>query len=316
MKRFLFLIAILCLAVTFTRAEAQPVLEFDAVQVDVWPEYDRTDVLVIYKMTISAQTSLPAQVSLRIPKEVGQPYNVAMQDVDGLLYNVGYTTSIDGDWLRINFTAPTISLQMEYYDPRMTRTNSDRKFEYRWAGDYKVKNMVFRVQTPVSASQMQITPTLGTPSQEQDGLTYFTNQVGPVDAGTPFTFRINYTKPDDKLSAVQQAVQPQGGVAASTSGQSTAAGAVAGISPIMIGGIAGGVLILLGLIWYLRQRQLEQAPQSSRRHTRSSTTPEFAKKHPPQQSGSETTIYCQQCGKRAAPGDAFCRSCGTKLRLE
>ncbi|RMF50517.1 MAG: zinc-ribbon domain-containing protein, partial [Anaerolineae bacterium] len=24
--------------------------------------------------------------------------------------------------------------------------------------------------------------------------------------------------------------------------------------------------------------------------------------------------YCPQCGKRAAPADRFCRTCGTKLR--
>jgi len=29
----------------------------------------------------------------------------------------------------------------------------------------------------------------------------------------------------------------------------------------------------------------------------------------------QNLVYCHQCGKRATPGDQFCRVCGVELRL-
>jgi uncharacterized OB-fold protein len=29
---------------------------------------------------------------------------------------------------------------------------------------------------------------------------------------------------------------------------------------------------------------------------------------------AEEYVYCSQCGKRATPGDRFCRTCGSELR--
>ena len=85
-------------------AKAQSVVEFDLLQVDIWPEYDRPEVLVIYRMSLADTVSLPAQISLHIPAAAGQPYNVANQDVDGMLYNLEYSLTPEGDWVRVTFT--------------------------------------------------------------------------------------------------------------------------------------------------------------------------------------------------------------------
>ena len=86
----------LCLPVRSVRAQISNEVVFDKVQVNIWPEYDRAGVLVIYRMTLAAATSLPAQVTVRIPISAEKPYNLAMRDVDGLLYNLDYTLADDG----------------------------------------------------------------------------------------------------------------------------------------------------------------------------------------------------------------------------
>ena len=96
---------------------AQDTGEIERMHIDIWPEYDRPEVLVIYRITLSSVMTLPAEISIRIPKTVGKPYNVAMKDIDGLLYPINYQTDNDDQWLRITFFTPSPDLQIEFYDP-------------------------------------------------------------------------------------------------------------------------------------------------------------------------------------------------------
>ncbi len=287
-------------------ARAQNPVEAETMQIDIWPEYDRKDALVIYRIILSAQTSLPAQISLRIPREAIQPYNVAYKDVDNKLYNMQYNSTVDGDWLRITATCPAQEIQFEYYDPRLARTGTTRLFDYRWPGDLKVKNMTFRVQQPVNASAMKITPQQGTPSLE-DGLTFYTVAVGAVEAGTPFNFQMSYTKSDDALSAASQPVKASDPV---TVNQVNNTGLTGDMNMVIIGFALGVVLIAVGLFWYFRTQRREPAFAGRRRHNSGSNVQSRGN------ADSNKTVYCHKCGKRSNPGDTFCRACGTKLRLE
>jgi len=44
----------------------QSTVVFDQVMIEIWPEYDRPDVLVIYRIQLADNVSLPVQVSLLI----------------------------------------------------------------------------------------------------------------------------------------------------------------------------------------------------------------------------------------------------------
>ncbi len=305
MRRLVIIISLLA-GLIFAPAmagKAQGTVEFDSMEIDIWPEYDRPDVLVIYKITLASQTTMPAQVSLRMPKTAIQPPNVAMQDVDGLLYSLNFTTTSEGDWIKVNFTAPSSKLQFEYYDPRLVKNGEARSFEYQWTGDYAVHNMVFTVQQPSHATQMTILPSQGEASVESDKLTYYGNAIGAVQAGANFTYKINYNN-SDGLTAPAGSVQPSNPIPSSAPGfpQIPTTVVIAVLGVILIGG---------GLGWFFWQRQPHPASSSARRHTPARAA---------QSGGQETRrghyVYCQQCGKRAAPGDVFCRVCGTRLRTD
>ncbi len=306
MRRWLPILLMVLVTVLTAPVNAQNPVVFEQMRIDIWPEYDRPEVLVIYRIKLAAEVELPAQVSMRIPRDAGAPYNVAMEDMDGLLYNLAYSTEVEGDWLRVTFTAPSADVQLEYYDPALTRNGVKRVFEYSWAGDVQVNDLTISIQQPVNASNMQIFPNMGSGQPADDGLTYFNNQVGQVEPGTTFLLRINYDKADDELSAGPRPVQATEPLDSTTTGRTD----FQGYLPWIIGGV-GLLLIAGGAIWFVVNQDRNHSTFTGRaRHKTSKPRPVVME----QPEGGD--IYCHQCGKRAGPGDRFCRKCGARLRIE
>jgi len=278
---------------------AEEPLEISALEIDIWPEYDRPEVLVIYRLTLSPQTTLPAQLRLNIPRQAGEPYSLAMKDVDRQLYNLNYTSEAKGDWLQITFTTPSLDVQLEYYDPRLSRANTQRSFSYRWLSDYPVQSLAVQVQEPVGVRSFKIEPDMGSGRKGQDGLNYYNLLLGAVKPGSEFNLRLEYDKVDEVLSSNFQPVQAAE-INADTPGRTM----LQEIWP-WVSALLGALLIAVGLLWY-RKAARGGGASRRRRAAKSKVLPG---------EGAEA-VYCHQCGKRAAPGDAFCRVCGTRLRLE
>lgn len=300
----LLMILLVCLLLPPFTVQAQNAPAFETVQVAIWPEYDRSDVLVIYYVSLADSVELPAEISILIPEAARTPHAVAMKDVDGTLVTLDYTTAMEGDWIRISFTTPTPDIQLEYYDPRLTREGSLRSFAYQWPGNAPVNNMGVQVQQPLTATGMTFNRSLGSPSQHADGLTYYQTSVGSVPQGTQFGFTLSYQKDDDLLTASQQEVQSSAPIDNQTEGRQIFTERL----PFIIAGVLGLLLILGGLTWYWQSGRRKPVAHSRARHSgnRRGETQETES-----YAGS---IYCSQCGKRAAAGDVFCRVCGTKLR--
>jgi hypothetical protein len=298
-----FIIAcLLSLLVVFPGA-AQASIVFDTMEIEIWPEYDRAEVLVIYRITLASDVALPTQVSLKIPRAAGAPYSLAWQDVDGSLYNLSYTTQVQGDWLVVTFTPQAEAFQLEYYDPSIKVDQTVRSFSYQWSGDYQVNTLNVSIQQPRTADPMTITPSFGAGSLESDGLIYYNKQVGSVDAGVPFKISFTYVKNDDELSVGMQPVESAD--PAQPSGVD-----LEGVLPWIIVAVLA-IMIISAVMWYLltRQRPLEKVQHRRRRSS-------AQKKEIASSATDEESIHCHRCGKKAASGDVFCRSCGTKLRRD
>lgn len=284
---------------------AQSPLTLATIEVDLWPEYDRPSMLVIYHLFLSPGTQLPATLTLRIPSKAGDPYNVAVREADGQLYNASFTRTVSGDWSMVTVTATALELQFEYYDPDLVKNGAQRSFSYEWQGDYAVSGMTIQVQQPVGASQMETTPSLGNGFSGEGGLTYYNAMVGAVPAGTKFQLSLSYQKSNDDLSAPSLEVQPSTPITSKTPGRTP------GPTVIMAWLLAGlGVLLLAGGgIWYWRAGRPNPNNKARRRHAARSE--KLAESE-----DADDAIYCHQCGHRAGPGDVFCRACGTRLRKE
>lgn len=299
----LLITALFSLALPF-HVNAQTGLELDSATISIWPEYDKPDVLVIYRMVLSSKASLPAEVSIHIPKAIGKPSAVAMQDVDGSLVNLNYTTTAEGDWVKVVFTTPAPDFQIEYYDPRMTRDGTARNYEYRWAGDYTVNALSIEVQQPKGATNMQITPNLGAGQQRQDGLTYFGTNIGQLKAGTGFSIKLSYNKSTNDLTVNSQPVQSSAPINQNTPGRLT----FQEILPWVLAAV-GLLLVAGGGLWYWQSGRERRPVEVKHRHT------SVRARENATEVDNSVAVYCHQCGRRASPGDEFCRTCGTKLKI-
>jgi hypothetical protein len=70
-------------------------------------------------------------------------------------------------------------------------------------------------------------------------------------------------------------------------------------------GAFGLALIAIALFSYWRSTQTSEEKPRRRRRSQSEAAAE-----------GEGQAYCHECGTRAYPGDRFCRTCGSRLRIE
>jgi hypothetical protein len=137
---------------------------------------------------------------------------------------------------------------------------------------------------------------------------YYVMDVGSPKAGETVSVDVNYSKDTDALSVESLQVQPAGPINGNDSGRQSD---LLPYLPWLIGGL-GLLLLAGGGVWYWQMNKTEKQPAAKKRSRRSSV----AIKSPEQISAENGSLgdFCHQCGKRAASGDRFCRSCGSKLR--
>ena len=307
-KRTLILIILAALLLP-SGVSAQSNLTLSLLHVSLWPEYDQPSMLVIYDATLSPEVQLPAELTFKIPATAGGPTAVAVRQGDNQLYTVAHTSQMTGEWEAITFMATTPEVRLEYYDPGLTMADSKRDYIFHWPGDYTVDSLVFEVLRPVGASNMNTNPELGNPvTSSTDGLTYYRAEVGSFQSGQEFTLTLNYTKTSDTLTAENLPVQPSAPVNPSPSAIN-----IRSILPWVLAAMPwilatlGLALIVFAVFWY-RQTGREKSPVRTRRRKAAQPAIEPA--------GQDSGVYCHNCGRRAEPGDRFCRSCGVRLRIE
>jgi hypothetical protein len=304
MRKWLFPIILILAMFLPLSVHAQDPIELSSLQIGLWPEFDKPSVLVIYQMTLSSSTTYPAAVSIRIPITAGEPYALAARQPDGSLFTIDYTPQVAGQWALINFTTTTPEIQLEYYDPGLTKKGTARQFTYTWPGDYAVSQLTIQVQQPTGATNMRISPSLGAGAAGSDGLIYYTQDIGAISAGQKFQISVDYQKSNDVLSAETLPVESSGPI---PQGSSTEINLKSWLPWVL--GILGAGLIIGGVIWFWESGRQHTVTQARRRRSRvSSYKPES------NVSQDEDAIYCSQCGKRAMPGDQFCRFCGSAIR--
>jgi hypothetical protein len=311
MRKRILILLLLAMLILPLEARAQSTVKFSQLEIDIWPEYDRPQVLVIYRITLPNTINPPVNISLRIPSSSGGPSAVASKQVDGSLYDLAYTKKKEGEWISINFTATMPEEQVEYYDPNLSNQSGSRHFVYTWPGDYEVDSLTVQVQQPYRATNMKISPNQLGNGTVRDGLTYYDINEGSVKAGQTFTISLDYQKPDDSLSAQKLQILPSAPITENTKGSVgfLSSGPWSTIL-ISLAILLGVLLVAGGLIWYSRIEKRTVA-QPIRRRRRATTAPELS-----DLPAGDRIVYCQQCGNRAGPDDQFCRTCGVRLRLE
>lgn len=301
MGKKIALILLIVFLVSTTAAQAQDTPSFETITIDLWPEYDRESLLVIYKAELSPEVTLPVDVTLRIPVEVGAPAVVAVGPDANSVADAVFETRVMGEWLEVSFIATTPAIQFEYYDPRLEKDGSLRSYDFTWPGDYGVGRLVLQAQQPLGAENMIVTPQMGRMVQDQVGFSYDIIEVGETAQGETFDLGVSYEKESDALSVESLQIQPSATITP------TANNIFSFDHPWLWFLIALGLILIGGgAFWYWRTGQQDTQPKTRRQRRSAAGNPASVTEG--------KTVYCHQCGKRARPGDVFCRTCGTRLR--
>jgi len=246
------LLAVL-LIVGATQAWSQDAIKVDRLTVALWPEYDRPDVLVTYKLELSPEVALPAQVDLPIPAEVGIPHAVAKRGSDGGLYLAPATRVVHGEWAVMTITSDRPQLHLEYYAPLSTSADL-RSFTYRWPGGLEIAEFNYEVLWPLSARDIAATPTPSTESVSDIGATLYTGNLGAHTTAQQGTIAITYSNPSGRLSVAPvppSTLSPPALVSSSEEIPVEEKSSLPFIPLVMIG---IGTLVLVGL-WLARRKR-------------------------------------------------------------
>ena len=289
-KTFLFLLA-LSLLLMPTLAHAQNNLVINELSVQLWPEYDRSDMLVMYSFTLTEDTPIPTELRIRVPANA-EINAVAKVSADSML-TLPYDPPIrDGDWMVITLVIDELTgYRVEYYAP-LEKNGATRNFSFLWESDYDLNTLFIEFQEPPNATNLTTAPALISANPTQGGMTYHTLAVGGVSAKKPFSLEISYEKDNDDITVSSMPVEV-GGLDGNTSRSFSLSDSL----PTILVGV-GILLIVGGLLYFFLAGRSKNISEKSR------------KRHKP----SGGTKYCHECGSRSSGNDKFCRSCGVKLR--
>jgi hypothetical protein len=280
-------------------AGAQTTPAVDQATVSLWPEFDRPEVLIIYRLHLASATDLPARVAIPIPATISSLNAVATRGQDGTLVNASYTQETSGDSTRLLLDSDSQDIQVEFYVP-MERVEGQRSFSFTWPGGLAATSFVFDVQQPVEATEFTLTPPAETRAVGEFNLTYHRVDIGAIDEAATPTVAGTYNRASERLTSDFLGGQTPLGTPEAPGGRTPDLTAY-----LPYGLLALGVLLLAGGgIYYLRTARPATRPRPRHRRT-------------PADSGDQldaSPVYCHNCGALASATDFFCRRCGAQLR--
>ncbi len=324
LRKILLLLALLLWAQPIAAAQSPPI-KLKSLQVELWPEYDRPETLVIYRAELAPTTPLPAQVTFRLPGHIADFHVVAIER-EGVLVEVereAIEWRSEGDQRLLTFSTPASKIQFEYYDPKiLTRAGQRRQLHSDFVAPYEVEAATFQVQEPVQAENFTMTPPPASTFTGNDGLKYDTVQIAGLNSGEAFSLTASYERSTDELStqrlqsdttehAPDLSVAPE----APPNQNLTLGYSLIGIGVVLLLGVGG--------YWWWSNRTnratAQPAPNTTRlaprrkRHVKSEPV-KVADQPQPVTASTLSSSFCYHCGTALRDDANFCHVCGAERR--
>ncbi len=268
----------------FVPAAAQTDITLETLSVDLLPEYDDPDMLVIEKFRLPPDSTLPVDMTFRLPA-VARVNAIAYEQNGGLFYVPSARLSIEDGLQIATFRVEyPLEYRIEYYMP-LERSGSTRKFTYQWTGDYALKRLAVNLTLPPDATKIFTTPALAGKAYTLSG------EFPALSAGQTFTLAIQYQRASNAVQTYKQPVEP----AQPLNSNPVWTEQMLAFWPWILGVVGITLIVGGGLYYWFAGRGKKAEPRK-------------------RYAVDKATIHCHQCGQRAQPGDRFCRTCGTRLR--
>jgi hypothetical protein len=280
--------------------QAQEVPTLARLEIDLRPEYDRPDVLIIYRGQLAPDTPLPVLLEIQIPAQVEAPTAVAYWGDDGSLLNQPHTTRVEGDRLVVSFELASLGFQLEYYDALPVDDGGRREYAFTYKADYGISELNLVFQIPPTSEGFVLDPPADS-EEVIEGLAYQLVNVGAVEQGEERSWMFAYQKDNSDL-AISALVQPE------------APPEEEDISTMVIFLIAFVAVIAVGATAFWLGRRTQPLPQAApwepaRRERRGTGRPSPG-------SVDAEVQFCYRCGTKVRHGSDFCHKCGAAVRKE
>ncbi len=274
-------------------AAQQPTSTLEWLTVDLWPDYDRAEVLVLLTGGLPEDVPLPATVTLPLPQQADLNAVARISDENQMIDDIGFERGDD----TVTLTTPDHRFRVEYYVPYNSQ-GLQRNFTFNWPGGPAVSQFEVSVQQPSAAMSISVEPTADSVVSGNDGLQYHNLAVRQLGENEGFQADVSYTMSADQLTSAVQTAGPAG---ASAPADTTSGDFLSDVNwPPVLAGL-GIALLLLAIGW-----QVFAARIATRQKPR--------KPRPLRAMRQSDAKYCHQCGAPAQANDRFCRECGTELK--
>lgn len=302
----------------------------DQLLVELWPEFDRPEVLVIYRAQLSADTALPTQLTFRLPEYVETMHAVATEE-NGNLFEVdpeAIELRQEGDAILLTFPTSSRNFQFEYYDPViLSKQEQTRQIDYRFTAPYQAEMVTFEVQEPAQTENFSMTPQPSNSFIGSNGLDYNQVDVAGLAPGETFELSATYRRNTAELSVnlLNSGVSEHAAdlVAAPEAPTNSSTNLTLGYISVGV-----GLVLLLGAggYWWWSERMKQsdtqrRAPRKSRgrasrrrQHASPKKQPKRAAQSESSSTGQLTARFCYNCGAELRSDAHFCHICGAERR--
>ncbi len=283
----------------FAQQEAIEPERLDFVSLELWPDYDQPELLVLETVTLPAGAATPASVRLPMPADAALNA-VAFQDpASGRLLEITEYQVENG---QVTLVTPARSIRLEYYLPMQSSSGERREATFTWTPLYDVNRLEVSVQEPLYGKGMALTPPAAETFVNANGLTYHRLASRTIGAGETILVGLSYALPGGRLTTdgietaagttttAPQAASPPASDAAS-SGIWT--NLLANWPWLLAAAFFLGVALFMFGLWQRERRRAAalRARKPARRRA-----------------------ACPSCGTPHRPQDRFCHACGEPLK--
>ena len=291
--------------------------------VQVWPEYDSADVLVMMEFILDPTVKLPMTFNFYAPAGA-RLSGIAEIDGNGqFVYGKTPVVTAGTGFDKVAFQVENYRhLRVEYYyDPGLGQVAA-RSFPVVFQNPVDAAQVTMSVQQPLRSTGFAVTPVLGPPTVDAQGFTTVQGSFTDVKEGQRVSLLIAYTKGDAEPSVTTGTTADPAGVPASTNSGAKWLIWLGVIVVVVVGGI---------VVWTMlspRRPQKPEAPSTgqstkpvskavARNKAPAGKRPAGGEKDRPSADGSAggrrgPVRFCTECGRALRDDDRFCPQCGHK----
>ena len=300
---------------------SQPTIQ--TMSVSLWPEYDRPEVLVMYRIQLSPETQLPAQLTFRLPEYVEQMHAVAEQR-GGELANINPATiqlSQEGGETLLSFPVNSLAIQVEYYDAViLTKEGDARRIDYVFLAPGTIEALVVEVQHPTRSSGMLVEPATVGSYVGSDSMEYSQIDVDSLAAGEAVDVTVTYSRDTDELSvsSLPPSQSSESDVSPATPPPAEVTGGIQMLYYII--SALGGIVVGWLFCWWVegsRRAALQEELERARRGRRQTGVGGKGKRQSQAKTvhgGSPEAAFCHRCGTALRDDGSYCHICGARRK--